>query len=289
VVSAFATAQPQFFNYQGMARDPLGQALANTAISLRLSILETSINGTVVYTETQAVTTNDLGLFSIQVGMGTVQTGQFNQISWGNTDHFLQVEMDPGGGTNYQMLGTSQLASVPYALYAETAGNGGASSPWLANPNGSGIHYKSGKIGIGHDDPFYELDMIVPLAAMRLRSTSGIHGAGFILEPSASPNSWWITAQPGVSSNPNPGGLNFLKRYDNGSGTIISEHFMDITENGNVGIGTRTPRTKLQVTDGDIYIEDINNGVIMKSPNGNCWRMTISNSGQPVITSIICP
>lgn len=131
--------------------------------------------------------------------------------------------------------------------------------------------------------------MIENLAAMRLKSTSGVHGAGFILEPSASPNAWWITAQPGIAANPNPGGLNFLKRYDDGSGTIISEHIMDITETGNVGIGTRTPRTKLQVSDGDIYIEDINKGLIMKSPNGNCWRMTISNSGQPVITSVICP
>ena len=58
---------------------------------------------------------------------------------------------------------------------------------------------------------------------------------------------------------------------------------------GNVGIGTSDPNSKLQVTNGDIYIESIKRGVILKSPDGNCWRITIGNNGNIIRTSITCP
>jgi hypothetical protein len=61
------------------------------------------------------------------------------------------------------------------------------------------------------------------------------------------------------------------------------------TNTGNVGINTSNPRSKLQVTNGDVYIETASRGVIMKSPDGNCWRMTVTNSGQPQFTQIACP
>ncbi len=67
------------------------------------------------------------------------------------------------------------------------------------------------------------------------------------------------------------------------------EDLMTVKSDGNVGIGTTTPKSKLHVTSGDIYIENANNGVIMTSPNGNCWRMTVDNVGNPTFNSITCP
>jgi hypothetical protein len=64
---------------------------------------------------------------------------------------------------------------------------------------------------------------------------------------------------------------------------------MRLTNDGNLGVGTEAPVSKIHVADGDVYIEDIENGVIMKSPNGSCWRMTINDDGSVKTTAIACP
>ncbi len=121
--AALSAQAPQAINYQGIARDLAGTAITNQAIGVRLSVRSGSITGTVVYQETFAVSTNQFGLYALQVGRGTVVSGTFSSIAWGTAAHFLEVEMDITGGTNYIAAGTSELISVPYALYAETAGN----------------------------------------------------------------------------------------------------------------------------------------------------------------------
>jgi hypothetical protein len=114
---------PQAVNYQAVARDNSGTPLANTALGVKISILSGSSSGTLVYSESFAVTTNQLGLFNIEIGRGSVLSGTFASINWGVNTYFAKVEIDPSGGTTYQLLGTSQLLSVPYALYAENVKN----------------------------------------------------------------------------------------------------------------------------------------------------------------------
>ena len=114
---------PEAFKYQAVARDAGGQILANQSVSFRISILQGSASGTSVYSETHAATTNTFGLVNLEIGDGTVASGDFSAIEWGAYTYFTQIEMDETGGSNYLMLGTSQLLSVPYALHAKTAEN----------------------------------------------------------------------------------------------------------------------------------------------------------------------
>jgi uncharacterized protein (TIGR02145 family) len=113
--------------YQAIARNASGAAIASTAVRVRFSIRDSIATGIIRYQETHNPTTSALGLFSVNVGRGTVVSGSFAGINWGRNAKFLQVELDPAGGTSYTDLGTTQMMSVPYALNAltaQTAANG---------------------------------------------------------------------------------------------------------------------------------------------------------------------
>ena len=99
-------------------RNTSGEIVANKAVSLKISILSGSINGISVYTETHTKTIDASGLISLQIGNGTVLSGAFSAILWGNEAYFIKLEADFNGGSNYVLLGKQELMSVPYALYA---------------------------------------------------------------------------------------------------------------------------------------------------------------------------
>ena len=120
---------PQALNYQAVARTNNGLIIPVQNIGVRFSILDGSTSGAVLYQETHQAQTNSYGLFTLSIGKGTPVTGTFVGINWASgTDKFLKVEIATAGGTNYQLQGTTQLLSVPYALYSEKtkllAGNG---------------------------------------------------------------------------------------------------------------------------------------------------------------------
>lgn len=109
---------PQRMSYQAVMRNSAGQLLINRTVGLKISILQGSSGGTAVYIETQAPTTNANGLVSLQVGGGTVVSGNFSTINWGADSYYIKTEVDPAGGTAYSITSTTQLLSVPYALYS---------------------------------------------------------------------------------------------------------------------------------------------------------------------------
>jgi len=111
------TSPPELISYQGIARDASGNPLVNQPIGIQLKIRQGAANGAVAFTETHAVTTNSLGLFSLQIGSTDPST--FQSIPWNNGPYFLEVLMDPNGGSSYTSIGTQQLLSVPYALYSK--------------------------------------------------------------------------------------------------------------------------------------------------------------------------
>jgi hypothetical protein len=108
---------PNAFSYQSVIRSSSSALVSNKSVSVQLSILQGSSGGTAVYIETHNPTTNAQGLVSIMVGDGT-SAQNFSSIDWSKGPYFIKTETDPEGGTDYTISGTSQLLSVPYALYA---------------------------------------------------------------------------------------------------------------------------------------------------------------------------
>ncbi|MEI8202351.1 MAG: collagen-like protein [Bacteroidota bacterium] len=132
--SAFAQA-PHSLSYQAIIRNTANNLVTNTAIGMKVSILQGSATGTAVYEETQTPTTNANGLVTIQIGTGTqVGTGTIAGIDWTAGPYFIKTQTDPTGGTSYSIVGTTQLLSVPYALYAKTSGS---STPGPIGPAGA--------------------------------------------------------------------------------------------------------------------------------------------------------
>lgn len=120
--NVFAQA-PEKISYQAVIRNTSNQLVVNQGIGMQISILQGSPGGTAVYVETQSLTTNANGLASLEIGSGIPISGNLSTINWGNDIYFIKIETDPTAtaGTNYTITGTSQLLSVPYALYAKTA------------------------------------------------------------------------------------------------------------------------------------------------------------------------
>ena len=117
---------PQKMSYQGVVRNSSNELVSDQAVGVKISILQGSASGIVVFAETYIPNpqTNINGLLSIEIGGGSVLTGTFSAIDWASGPYFLKTETDPTGGTNYTISGTSQLLSVPYAMHAKTAENG---------------------------------------------------------------------------------------------------------------------------------------------------------------------
>lgn len=118
LLTAGAIAQaPQNMNYQAVARDVYGNPLPEQNIGIRITITDGN-GGPVLYQETHNTTTNQFGLFILDIGNGIPVSGIFSAITWASVTPWLQVEMDPAGGINYADMGSSPLLSVPYSLFA---------------------------------------------------------------------------------------------------------------------------------------------------------------------------
>lgn len=157
---------PQSIPYQAVARDANGNILGNQSLTIRMSVLDSIINGPVIYQEVHNATTNSLGLFTLNLGQGILPVGSFGSINWPLNAKFLKVEMLLPGQVSYTLMGTSQLLSVPYALHAKTVSsipNGTAigntpywnGSTWT--PNSSTLFNNGSNIGIGTTTPIARL------------------------------------------------------------------------------------------------------------------------------------
>ncbi|MCB0713942.1 MAG: hypothetical protein KDD67_16575 [Ignavibacteriae bacterium] len=454
---------PQRFSYQGIARDATGASLPNTPIKVRVSILNGSVLGNGVYIEEHQAVTNPFGLFTLQVGGGQVQLGNFSNIKWAEDLKFMKVEIEIDNEGGYQTLGTNFLMSVPYALAAPkptnmtlndlldvdfsnpnsgqslvwngtnwTAGSGSGSggsslvlsprlsglgttgSPldiarqgatfaqvlkwngtawepaddegedllpgpginiinkeithalhtgdvsgvvdltvtglrgnpivaippttgqvlkfidgqgWLPstdnslvlfagngleitgstiknivwNVNGNNIYRSVGNVGIGTGSPTEQLQITKNFqlgGAFMPGGSAGIVGQILVSDGTNKQPLWKypkdVVQTVGWSLTGNSGtnvGTNFLGTTDD-TPLLVKTNSIErirVEANGNVGIGETTPGAKLEVGGGDIYVNGSANGVVLKAPNGGCWRITVDNNGNLTTTNITCP
>ncbi|MCF8403888.1 MAG: tail fiber domain-containing protein [Bacteroidales bacterium] len=230
----------QSFKYQSVVRDNAGDIIQNQLIGIRISIHDVSALGTTIYRETFTETTNSYGLISLEIGKGTPDVGTFVSIDWGSNPKFLETEIDVTGGTSFVSMGTSELVSVPYALYSGATGD---TSTW--RKNGNKIYYSSGNVGIGTQDPLLNLHVF----------GSGLFKAG----------------DAGLSISP---GSNFgVLAYNGTSGISVNTRFYwGKTEFlGNVGIGTSNPTNLLELSSVSPKLY-FNHGSSTSNLSGLYWR-----------------
>ena len=120
---------PQGFNYQATVRNSSGDLIINTNVYFKFNVMQGSQTSLPVFTEIHYVPTDDLGQVNLVIGQGTGTTGAFSELDWSLGSYYLGIELDTGSG--YVAMGTTQLLSVPYALYAENSGNSTPTTPNL--------------------------------------------------------------------------------------------------------------------------------------------------------------
>jgi hypothetical protein len=178
--STFAQA-PEKMSYQAVVRDASNTLLTNQEVGMQISILQTTITGTAVYIETQTATTNINGLVSLEIGTGST-SDNFSAIDWSAGPYFIKTATDPSGGSSYSITGTSQIMSVPFAMYAKTSGSstpGPQGAPGIQGVQGdTGATGTSGADGAtGADGPTGALGETGAQGDIGATGAPGIQGA----------------------------------------------------------------------------------------------------------------
>jgi hypothetical protein len=140
VITTINAQAPQGFNYQATVRNSAGALITNQNVLFKFNIMLNSQTSLPVYSETHQAPTDDLGQVNLTVGQGTATIGTFTGINWANGTYYLGIELNTG--TGYVAMGTTQLLSVPYALYANTSGS-------TTGNNGGFTHYVGELFGGG--------------------------------------------------------------------------------------------------------------------------------------------
>ena len=272
---------PEKMSYQAVIRNGSGQLLGNQSIAVRVSILQGSPAGAEIYAERLTGNTNANGLVSLEIGTGTVITGTFASINWPAGSYYLKTETDPAGGTNYTITGTSQLLSVPYAMYAKSAGNSGGTFtiPYINTVNNASTLFSLTNDGDGTSLEGNNTTTTSNIAAVRGVVTSaspggfssavrginnGTGGLGVGVYGSQAGSGWGV-----YGTTPNGLGV-----YGNATANGIG-----VYANSNTGTGlTATSNNGIPVSV-SIFNNANNNTVLNASSVGNGTVINVTTSG----------
>ena len=283
--SSFAQA-PSKFSFQSVVRNSTGALVTSTTVGMRISILNGSSTGTVVYVETQTPTTNANGLATIMIGAGTVVSGIFDSVAWGSGTYFLKIETDPTGGTSYSITATQQLVSVPYALYdnnANYAAHSGDTSvtgirPTVITDSANSVSYYSVKL-FGHVTTdggefliykgFCVDTTLMPSTSGGFLITGSMIGSYNLIASGLNPNTHYHARAFATNAHGTAYGdtISFTTRATTVP-TVITDSISSITSSAAVGYG--------DVTD---------NGGSAVTARGICY----GNSPMPTISSHLAP
>ena len=261
---------PQAFSYQAVARDASGDPMMGQSVGVKFQIHRSTYPGTVEYAETHSTTTNDHGLFSLQVGNGTAGSGTFSAIDWRSGPSFLEVLLDPTNSGSFTSLGAQQLLSVPYALHSGSSSSvpdgtevgqimHWTGTAWEAD---SGLYVHQKRFGIGITEPASALGIAADTtngSAITIYQASSSTGPGPF-----NPLAWNITVNP---SNGDVAGFSI----DDASSGIGTSRLFIADSTGNVGIGTTEPEAPLSIKSRSELYEEFQNGDI---PDQNDFLFT---------------
>jgi hypothetical protein len=141
---------PQGFNYQATVRNSSGGLIISQNVNFKFNLMQNAPTSVPVFSETHFAPTDDLGAVNLVIGKGTATTGTFSNIDWGNGTYYLGIELNTGSG--YVAMGTTQLLSVPYALYAKSSGTSATVGAISAISTVNGASITSGELNLSPAD-----------------------------------------------------------------------------------------------------------------------------------------
>jgi len=237
-LSPVFSQSPQKMTYQAVIRDTNDQLAVSQNIGMKVSILLNSTSGTAVYVETHTANTNENGLLTLEIGGGTVVSGSFSLINWGNGSYYLKTETDLNGGTNYSITSTTQLLSVPYALFA-------ANSASTVNA-GTGLQLSGNTMNALNTTPMWNANYIqnIPIGSSTPNFNDVLQFNG----------SAWAPAQvsgggTGTIINCGTTNTNYTVR-GTGSNQWECTNAIVINSSKHVGIGSTSPSSSFDLTIG---------------------------------------
>ncbi len=261
---AFSSIAQNGINYKAIIKDAIGNVIANDLIQIQFEIRQNLVTGTVVYAEIHSPTTDDNGIIIINIGEGTPISGTFVAIDWSSMNHFLNVQVNTGGGL--QDMGTTALKTVPYAL------NALSSSDNYWSKNGNAIYTLDRDVGINSMNPEHTFDVRVPSIE-----------AAADLNVSNQDKSRYLRLFSGSSMFPDPSftwapdrSLLFASFDDN---TLAFNEYMRISSIGDVGIGIADPQAKLDILGGDWNLDAGNPGDLRIGNATHNFRIGVAIGG----------